>query len=273
MKDKFSRYLNSFLSKVADIKNLSKAPFLVTLFLLSIVLLQLLNLSWTILLPNQISFNQSEAIGKILNKNQYIELLGDPVKRDSSQALLDALEERLPPKTSSPLKLFGVTYSNSGMNNFAILGFNLREQKRYKKNDSISNNITLDSIESDFVVINRDGLRERVSFDEDSSLDIIKTEVSKPTKTSPNTNALSSLYKVMSFKPYFTEGKLEGYEISSGQEEEIFNQSGLKKGDILIAVNGLSFNDPSLAKEMSFSNVRLDLLRDRKNLSLTVGLN
>ena len=77
----------------------------------------------------------------------------------------------------------------------------------------------------------------------------------------------------MSFKPYFTKGKLEGYEISSGQEEEIFNQSGLKKGDILIAVNGLSFNDPSIAKEMSFSNVRLDLLRDRKNLSLTVGLN
>ena len=122
MKDKFSSYLNSFLSKVTDIKNLSKAPFLVTLFLFSIVLLQLLNLSWTILLPNQISFNQSDSIGQILNKNQYIELLGDPVKRDSSQALLDALEDSLPPKTSSPLKLFGVTYSNSGMNNFAILG-------------------------------------------------------------------------------------------------------------------------------------------------------
>jgi type II secretion system protein C len=159
------------------------------------------------------------------------------------------------------------------MNNFAILGFNLREQKRYKKNDLISNNIALDSIESDFVVIKRDGIRERVSFDEDSSLDIIKREVTKSTKTSPNIDALSSLYKVMSFKPYFTEGKLEGYEISSGQEEEIFNKSGLKKGDILIAVNGLSFNDPSLAKEMSSSNVRLDLLRDRKNLSLTLGIN
>ena len=273
MKDKFSSYLNRIFSKVTDIKHLSKVPFLVTLFLSSIILFQLLNLSWTILLPNQISFNQSEAIDQILNKNQYIELSGDPLKRNSSQALLDALEDSLPPKTSSPLKLFGVTYSNSGMNNFAILGFNLKEQKRYKKNDLISNNITLDSIESDFVVINRDGIRERVSFDEDSSLNIIKTEVAKSTKPSANMDALSSLYKVMSFKPYFTEGKLEGYEISSGQEEEIFNQSGLKKGDILIAVNGLNFNDPSLAKEMSSSNVRLDLLRDRKTLSLTVGLN
>ena len=77
----------------------------------------------------------------------------------------------------------------------------------------------------------------------------------------------------MSFKPYFSEGKLEGYEISSGQEEELFNQSGLKKGDVLIAVNGLNFNDPSLAKEMSFSNARLDLLRDKKPFSLTVGPN
>tara|TARA_B110000438_G_scaffold185704_1_gene177366 strand:- start:133 stop:954 length:822 start_codon:yes stop_codon:yes gene_type:complete len=273
MKDKLSSHLNRFFSKVTDMKNLSKVPFLVTLFLSSIILLQLLNLGWTILLPNQISFNQSEAIDQNLNKNQYIEISGDPVKRNSSQALLDALEDSLPPKTSSPLKLFGVTYSNSGMNNFAILGFNIREQKRYKKNDLISNNITLDSIESDFVVINRDGIRERVSFDEGSSLDIINTEFAKSTNTLPNTNALSSLHKVMSFKPYFIEGKLEGYEISSGQKEEVFNESGLKKGDVLIAVNGLSFNDPSLAKEMSSSNVRLDLLRDRKNLSLTVGLN
>ena len=273
MKDKLSSHLNRFFSKVTDIKNLSKVPFLVTLFLSSIILLQLLNLGWTILLPNQISFNQSEAIDQNLNKNQYIEISGDPVKRNSSQALLDALEDSLPPKTSSPLKLFGVTYSNSGMNNFAILGFNIREQKGYKKNDLISNNITLDSIESDFVVINRDGIRERVSFDEGSSLDIINTEFAESTKTLPNTNALSSLHKVISFKPYYIEGKLEGYEISSGQKEEVFNESGLKKGDVLIAVNGLSFNDPSLAKEMSSSNVRLDLLRDRKNLSLTLGIN
>ena len=87
------------------------------------------------------------------------------------------------------------------------------------------------------------------------------------------TNKLHSFSKVVSFKPYFNEGKLEGYEISSGQEEELFNQSGLKEGDVLIAVNGLNFNDPSLAKEMSLSNARLDLLRDKKVFSLTVGLN
>ena len=71
MKDKLSSHLNRFFSKVTDIKNLSKVPFLVTLFLSSIILLQLLNLGWTILLPNQISFNQSEAIDQNLNKNQY----------------------------------------------------------------------------------------------------------------------------------------------------------------------------------------------------------
>jgi type II secretion system protein C len=248
-------------------------PFLVTVLLSAIILFQLLNLSWTILLPNQIPFDQSEISDHISNKNQYIELSGDPMKRNSSQALLDALEDNMPPKTSSPLKLFGITYSNSGKINFAILGFNLGEQKRYKENDLISNNITLKTIKSNFVIINRDGIRERVSFSEDSSLSIIKRKVVKLTKPSSSMKALSSLNKVMSFKPYFTNGRLEGYEISSGQEEEIFNRSGLKKGDILIAVNGLNFNDPSLAKEISSSNVRLDLLRDRKALSLMVGLN
>ena len=254
-------------------KHLSKAPSLVAMLLSATILFQLINLGWTILLPNQTSFDQSQNSTHISNKNQYIELLGDPMKRNSSQALLDALEDSIPPKTSLPLKLFGVTYSNSRMTNFAILGFNLREQKRYKENDLIANNIILESIESNFVVINRDGIRERVSFSEDSSLSIIKRKVAKLTKPSSNIDALSSLNKVMSFKPYFTNGRLEGYEISSGQEEDIFNRSGLKKGDILIAVNGLNFNDPSLAKEISSSNVRLDLLRDRKALSLMVGLN
>jgi len=254
-------------------KHLSKAPSIVAMLLSATILFQLINLGWTILLPNQTSFDQSQNSPHISNKDQYTELLGDPMKRNSSQALLDALEDSIPPKTSLPLKLFGVTYSNSRMTNFAILGFNLREQKRYKENDLIANNIILESIESNFVVINRDGIRERVSFSEDSSLSIIKRKVAKLTKPSSNIDALSSLNKVMSFKPYFTNGRLEGYEISSGQEKDIFNRSGLKKGDILIAVNGLNFNDPSLAKEISSSNVRLDLLRDRKALSLMVGLN
>ena len=273
IKDNLSNYLNRAFSKVIENKHLSKAPSLVAMLLSATILFQLINLGWTILLPNQTSFNQSQNSTHISNKNQYIELLGDPMKRNSSQALLDALEDSIPPKTSLPLKLFGVTYSNSRMTNFAILGFNLREQKRYKENDLIANNIILESIESNFVVINRDGIRERVSFSEDSSLSIIKRKVTKSTKPSSNIDALSSLNKVMSFKPYFTNGRLEGYEISSGQEEDIFNRSGLKKGDILIAVNGLNFNDPSLAKEISSSNVRLDLLRDRKALSLMVGLN
>ena len=273
IKDKLSIYLNRAFSKVIENKHLSKAPSLVVMLLSATILFQLINLGWTILLPNQTSFNQSQNSTHISNKNQYIELLGDPMKRNSSQALLDALEDSIPPKTSLPLKLFGVTYSNSRMTNFAILGFNLREQKRYKENDLIANNIILESIKSNFVVINRDGIRERVSFSEDSSLSIIKRKVAKLTKPSSNIDALSSLNKVMSFKPYFTNGRLEGYEISSGQEKDIFNRSGLKKGDILIAVNGLNFNDPSLAKEISSSNVRLDLLRDRKALSLMVGLN
>ena len=273
IKDNLSNYLHRAFSKVIENKHLSKAPSLVAMLLSATILFQLINLGWTILLPNQTSFNQSQNSTHISNKNQYIELLGDPMKRNSSQALLDALEDSIPPKTSLPLKLFGVTYSNSRMTNFAILGFNLREQKRYKENDLIANNIILESIESNFVVINRDGIRERVSFSEDSSLSIIKRKVAKLTKPSSNIDALSSLNKVMSFKPYFTNGRLEGYEISSGQEKDIFNRSGLKKGDILIAVNGLNFNDPSLAKEISSSNVRLDLLRDRKALSLMVGLN
>ena len=273
IKDNFINYFNRSFNKVLENKYFRKAPFLVAMLLLVIILFQLINISWTILLPNQTLLNQSQIETRASDKNQYIELSGDPMERNSSQALLEALKEKIPPKTSLPLKLYGVTYSNTGVTNFAILGFKLGEQKRYKEDDLIAKSILLERIEYDYVVINRDGVREIVSFSEDSSLSGIKKKTvksfSKPTKM----NALSSLSEVMSLKPYFNNGKLEGYEISSGQEEGVFNNSGLKEGDILLAVNGLNFSDPSLVKEISSSDVRLDLLRDRKALSLIVGLN
>ena len=80
---------------------------------------------------------------------------------------------------------------------------------------------------------------------------------------------------MISFQPYFSNGTLKGYQIYPGNQSKLFNSSGLKSGDVLVAVNGLDIKDPSVLKELSSfgQQVKLDLIRDDGDLSIIVKLN
>ena len=73
--------------------------------------------------------------------------------------------------------------------------------------------------------------------------------------------------------PYFSDGSIKGYQLYPGDDASLFNQSGLQPGEVLVEVNGLSVRDPSVLKELSgISDVRLDLVRDEDDLSITLSL-
>ena len=67
---------------------------------------------------------------------------------------------------------------------------------------------------------------------------------------------------------------MKGYQIKPGKQEDLFKSTGLKSGDVIVAVNGLDINDPSVLKELtSIGQLRLDLIRDDNDFSITVKLN
>ena len=54
----------------------------------------------------------------------------------------------------------------------------------------------------------------------------------------------------------------------------LFQQRGLKEGDILVTVNGLNVQDPAFIKELvGPGSVKLDLLRDEQRYTMTLNLN
>ena len=80
--------------------------------------------------------------------------------------------------------------------------------------------------------------------------------------------------RMISFQPYFSDGTLKGYQLYPGKESDFFKKSGLKVGDVLVAVNGLDIKDPSVLKELStLGQIQLDLIRENNDFSITVQLN
>lgn len=268
-----NRNLNSYFSSKIFIGSL---PVYLSLLFGFVIALQLINLTWKIIYPvNSVTYSIDSSLLKNNSVDAYKNLSGDPFIKGTNQSLNQVFSIDVPP-TSLSLRLYGIRYSNSGQLDAAILGFDPNNQRIYKTNEVIADNIILEFIEPERVVISRGGIRESVTFDSDTVLSPEITKVlansSKGIKVEDiNSSALSQM---ISFQPYFSNGTLKGYQIYPGNQSKLFDSSGLKSGDVLVAVNGLDIKDPSVLKELSvFGQVKLNLIRDDDDLSIIVKLN
>ena len=268
-----NRNLNSYFSSKIFIGSL---PVYLSLLFGFVIALQLINLTWKTIYPvNSVTYSIDSSLLKNNSVDAYKNLSGDPFIKGTNQSLNQVFSIDVPP-TSLSLRLYGIRYSNSGQLDAAILGFDPNNQRIYKTNEVIADNIILEFIEPEMVVISRGGIRESVTFDSDTALSPEITKVlansSKGIKVEDiNSSALSQM---ISFQPYFSNGTLKGYQIYPGNQSKLFDSSGLKSGDVLVAVNGLDIKDPSVLKELSvFGQVKLNLIRDDDDLSIIVKLN
>jgi len=268
-----NRNSNSYFSSKIFIRSL---PVYLSLLFGFVIALQLINLTWKIIYPvNSVTYSKDSSLLKNNSVDAYKNLSGDPFIKGTNQSLNQVFSIDIPP-TSLSLRLYGIRYSNSGQLDAAILGFDPNNQRIYKTNEVIADDIILEFIEPERVVISRRGIRESVTFDSDT---VLSPEITKALANSSkgikvediNSSALSQM---ISFQPYFSNGTLKGYQIYPGNQSKLFDSSGLKSGDVLVAVNGLDIKDPSVLKELSvFGQVKLNLIRDDDDLSIIVKLN
>ncbi|HIN73302.1 MAG TPA: hypothetical protein EYM94_00780 [Gammaproteobacteria bacterium] len=268
-----NRNSNSYFSSKIFIRSL---PVYLSLLFGFVIALQLINLTWKIIYPvNSVTYSKDSSLLKNNSVDAYKNLSGDPFIKGTNQSLNQVFSIDIPP-TSLSLRLYGIRYSNSGQLDAAILGFDPNNQRIYKANEVIADDIILEFIEPERVVISRGGIRESVTFDSDT---VLSPEITKALANSSkgikvediNSSALSQM---ISFQPYFSNGTLKGYQIYPRNQSKLFDSSGLKSGDVLVAVNGLDIKDPSVLKELSvFGQVKLNLIRDDDDLSIIVKLN
>ena len=275
---KIREFFNQDIGEVvASMDFIKQIPNYLTFVFIAIIVFQLVTVTWKVIFPVNTSSYALEVTTLTKDGLSYNNLTEDPFANSPNQTLNQTFDIDAPP-TSLSLRLYGIRYSDSGKANAAILGFDPNNQRIYKTNDVIADDIVLEYIEPERVIISRGGITESVTFEKDSVLSKTFTNsLANKDNTTPKINWIDTEIDLVSdmitFHPYFSDGSIKGYQLYPGDDSSLFNQSGLQPGDVLVAVNGLSVRDPSVLKELSgISDVRLDLVRDEDDLSITLSL-
>ena len=201
-----NRNSNSYFSSKILVGRL---PVYLSLFFGFVIALQLINLTWKTIYPvNSVTYNIDSSSLRNNSVDAYKNLSGDPFIKGVNQSLNQVFSVDVPP-TSLSLRLYGIRYSDSGQLDAAILGFDPNNQRIYKTNEVIADDIILEFIEPERVVISRGGIRESVTFNKDTVLSpeaiksLVKANTNKNFKDFQSNNILNN---TVSFKPYFSNG-------------------------------------------------------------------
>jgi|TARA_B100001094_G_scaffold138176_2_gene133781 type II secretion system protein C len=272
----FNLYL--YKSKVFLTNNLK---ILVISFLVLIFSINTSNLILEIFFSESINNFKTKPISK-----NNLKISENPFKQNyeifSNDSSLQSIKA---PETSLSLKLFGVT--SSANQNFAIIGLNSGDQKKYTEGESILDNVFLELIHKDYVTINRLGSSESLSFDSINLIggidENILTKSEKAIKNSIiSSNWLSEqdISDLISFVPIFVDGVLSGLELNPGSDKKFFETFDLKPGDVLVSINGTKvsefnqdFSNDINSLFLESKNIDLELLRNESKFNIGIDLN
>ena len=157
------------------------------------------------------------------------------------------------PPTDMALILAGVIAEKNPSHGQAIIGPNAAAAKLYSVGAMIGGGARLHAVYADRVLLEHNGGLEtlmlpRTPLPGTAGLAPARG-VPTPTPMRANPGLLAGLVRV---QPVFSQGKLSGYRIFPGGKHgpAAFRQLGLVAGDLILAVNGTSLDDPARAMEV-----------------------
>lgn len=204
------------------------------------------------------------------------------------------------PKTSLDLTLLGVAAGGQNFPSQAIIanGSN-KNQHTYAIGASLPGGAVVHDIFADRVVIAHDGRLESLSLPQPGTSILsahmqfgngtgnashITHQSNRPTSFISHRlrNQIEShpqsLSNYMRMRPYSANGKLVGYRVYPGKQPALFEHSGLKPGDVVTRINGISLDSGKGAMEAmallshAHGSVRLDVKRHGKPVHITLNL-
>ncbi|WP_432460322.1 MULTISPECIES: type II secretion system protein GspC [unclassified Agarivorans] len=277
-----------------DIKSLSaqlvryvpsrKSSVVVTVLLLCIAAYQLATITW-LLFPRQApSFRWVPQAVDTLGNHQQVDLtrllklnlFGEYQAKKASKVIARPASTEAP-KTSLKLTLSGLVASSDPAKSLAIIE-NKGKQQTYGLDESIQGTqAVIKEIQVDRVILLHRGVYESLLLDPDNKVASARTNLRfKATGSSTATAKQlkvdvkevlkdpSKLTDYIRISPVRRDGALTGYRVNPGKNKGVFEQVGLKAGDLAVALNGFDLRDNAQAMQV------MQEMADLTDITITV---
>ena len=163
------------------------------------------------------------------------------------------------------LQLFGTRLGSDGIAGSAILGSPDGDQRSYVVGEDVSPGVKLAAVHFDHVDLDRGGVRQSLYMPD------------ADTRTEAETGQPStSIADAFDFKPRMSSGNVTGVIARPGRDKVPFAASGLRQGDVIVAVNGARITSPIDVQQLQGSiapGARLILTVERGAQTIPIPLN
>lgn len=180
------------------------------------------------------------------------------------------------PETSLSLQLRGAVAAGDSKYAHAIIADANGNEKVYFINSTVPGGATVQQIQSDRVILARNGQLEVLRLPRDSAVSggaaaRPMPATFKPAQAPANGNLQELVAKkaegfldVVRPQPFMPNGQLKGYRIYPGPNRQQFASLGLRAGDLVTEINGIALNNPAQGMEVFRS------LGDAAQVTITV---
>jgi general secretion pathway protein C len=188
------------------------------------------------------------------------------------------------PVTSLAMVLVGVIAASDPKLGFALLGPSPTAVKVYAVGALLPGGARLHSVMPDRVLIDRGGSVESLLMPRRTTAGAAPPSGPAP----PAAGAMERMQQVVRDNPglvgeiirpqaVLADGKQRGYRVYPGPNQAAFNRLGLRPGDLVVAINGTSLDDPSRGGEVfgtlgSVAEARVTVVRNGSQQDLMLNL-
>lgn len=207
--------------------------------------------------------------------------------QESTSTPLDA------PDTPLNLTLTGIMAATPDAYSRALIKDSSNKQHAYGIDDDVPGNAKISAIHPDRVILKRGGRFETLRLTPDKTpgaKSAAANRIMPPSGVSADTVAQlkkmrqeivanpATASQYFRIQPVYNGGQLQGYRVYPGRKRELFHQVGLKSGELLTAVNGVTLNDPARSLQLlgdlvQAGSLTLTLQNDGQSRTVNISLN
>jgi general secretion pathway protein C len=190
------------------------------------------------------------------------------------------------PETRLNLKLRAAVAATDSDSAHAIIADGSGNEKVYFVGSSIPGGASLHRVHADRIILNRGGVLETLrlprEFDGKGAAPAATRRTASARETASaqemiNANA-ASFVEIIRPQPFMPNGKMKGYRVFPGRNRQQFIALGLRPGDLVTAINGVTLDDPSRGMEIFRTlgdatqvDVTVERAGQRQDLSLSIA--